>query len=404
MERREFINKTLLAGLSVPVLNNSVLKAGPAYTNSSSTSENRGLMKYRFGVNYTPSEYWWYCWSDFNEDSISRDLDVIASLSVDHIRIMLIWTFFQPDPSWVSPVHLKRLDRLLALAGQRNLDVCVSMLVGHLTNQNFKQGYEKGSFFSNPDMLEAEKLYFTEVSKVCTRHSNFMGFDLGNELNCCWSAENSNEGDTWFRMMMDLCENHAPASVHVNGVDHQPWFHPATFSPSVLAKRQKIIALHAWIKYTGALDRGGALGKQSIHLAAAMAALARAYAGDPQKPVWIQEYGASEEWMKVEEIPVFCEKATLSAIKSGANWFTWWASHDIRPKFKVSPLEYSLGLITVDNKIKEQGRVFKSIAEHYRGKNVIIPSSTHDNFQQPPAEYSNEATWKWLEKWIDTHM
>ena len=302
------------------------------------------IHSYRFGVNYTPSEHWWYCWNDFKLDSIERDLDLIASLGADHIRIMAIWPYFQPNPQWVSPAHLDHLSQLMSAADDRNLDVCVTMLNGHLTGQNFRQGYEKNrSFFSNPELLAAQRLYFEQVSAAITQHRNFLGFDLGNELNCCWKTNDLDEGDCWFYKTMDMAEELAPNAIHVNGVDHAPWFAPHTFSPRSLAKRQSIVALHCWIYFTGALAHGGPNSELVIRLIDAMVALARAYALDACKPVWVQEYGASEEWMEAPLIPGFLEKTTLSAIRNGVAWFTWWASHDIDQKFAVNSLEYSLG-------------------------------------------------------------
>jgi hypothetical protein len=70
---------------------------------------------HRFGVNYTPSHNWWFCWNDWNADYIKRDLDAIDALGADHLRLMLIWPFFQPNLSWVSPAHLDRLSQLLTL-------------------------------------------------------------------------------------------------------------------------------------------------------------------------------------------------------------------------------------------------------------------------------------------------
>jgi hypothetical protein len=53
--------------------------------------------RHRLGVNYSPSNNWWFCWNDWNADPIRRDLDAIAALGADHLRIMLIWPFFQPN-------------------------------------------------------------------------------------------------------------------------------------------------------------------------------------------------------------------------------------------------------------------------------------------------------------------
>ena len=83
------------------------------------------------------------------------------------------------------------------------------------------------------------------------------------------------EGDAWMEWIMDLCESLSPQAVHVNGVDHQPWFYPATFSADKLARRQRLIAIHCWIEFTKARKRGGALDRVCTHLAPAMAVLAR---------------------------------------------------------------------------------------------------------------------------------
>ena len=60
-----------------------------------------------------------------------------------------------------------------------------------------------------------------------------------------------------------------------------------------------------------------------------MAALARTYAGDAGRPVWLQEFGASSRWMEEAQIPAFLEAATHAALAGGIGWVTWWASHDI---------------------------------------------------------------------------
>ncbi len=355
----------------------------------------------RFGVNYTPSKDWWYCWNDFDADSIRRDLDAVASLNADHIRIMALWTFFQPNPSWVSPAHLERLDALTALAEERGLDVCVSMLTGHLTGQNFKQGYERGAdFFTDKALFDAQSLYFSELSKVLNKHGNFLGFDIGNELNCCWSTEDLAAGDAWHRRILALAESLSPGRVHSNGVDHQPWFRDTTFSPACLASSQSIVPLHCWILFTGAIERAGRdpLHPRCLGLVPAMAALARSYAADPAKPVWCQEYGASEEWMDKGLIPEFLEKSTLKALEGGVAWFTWWASHDIDRKFKVNPLEYTLGLIGCDNKVKPQGESFARLAAGFRGRKAQLPKVLPP---PPPQERGRDGAWPWIDAWLE---
>ena len=131
---------------------------------------------------------------------------------------------------------------------------------------------------------------------------------------------------------------------------------------------------------------------------AAMSALARAYAGDPRKPTWVQEYGASSTWMDERDIPAYVERATLAGVGSGVSWHTWWASHDIDRKFKFAELEYGLGLLTVDNHPKDSARAFKAVADAHRGQPVKIPDG---NVLPPlPERQTADTTWQWLLDWM----
>lgn len=360
------------------------------------------LRTLRFGVNYTPSLIWYHVWNDFHSESIASDLDVIAELGADHIRLMTLWPTFQPDPNWVSPAHLQRLQKVMHLAAQRNLDVCVVAFNGHLTGQNMRPGWQRERcFFTDAFMREKQELYLQELASAIGSEHNFLGFDLGNELNCCWTIEDRAQGDSWMLDLLSFCRELCPDGVHVNGVDHQPWMTEHVFTPKALATHQSIIPLHAWIYFTKALERGGPTDPPSLTLNATMARLARAYCGDPDKPIWIQEYGASAEWMAPELVPIFLEQSTEIAVQEGVSWFTWWSSHDVPRRFQVSSSEYSHGLITSDNNIKSQGYAFKRIAERWSGKPVRQGPRT---IPPPPNTQNMNATWEWLENAMDFHV
>ena len=117
-----------------------------------------------------------------------------------------------------------------------------------------------------------------------------------------------------------------------------------------------------------------------------------------RKAIWLEEFGACSAEMPEADVPRWMELAITGGIAQGISWFTWWASHDVNKQFEFHPFEYSLGLMTVDNKIKEQGRVFKRLAEEHRGKPVVIPDQP---LLPPPAERNNEATWQWLLAWMN---
>ncbi len=392
MNRRRFLGgSTALAG--------SVISGGLALPAIAAPTDltSLDLTRHRFGVNYTPSHNWWFCWNDWNADPIRRDLDAIAALGADHLRLMLIWPFFQPNPQWVSPAHLDRLNQLLSLMEERKLDALVTVFTGQLSGWFFLPPFNRLSsgFYTDATMASAQKLFIRELARIMKPHGNIIGFDMGNEINTCWQAPTS-QGDAWMARMFTLMQDVLPGHVHVNGVDHAPWFESNTFSPQALAAA-RFPVMHCYPYWTGAMKYGGAMDPPSVKLLAAMAALIRSFAGKQSKPVWAGEFNTCIKELPEKGQAEWLEKAVLAAIEQGVSWFSYWDSHDVDRKFAFNPLEYSLGLFTNDGRLKEQGRTFQKLSQAYRGKPVSIPRVA---LPPPPSKRSMDDTWQWILDWI----
>ena len=365
------------------------------------TADKNGLLRHRFGVNYVPSKHWYYCYNNWNLSDIKHDLDRIAEIGADHIRLMVVWPWFQPNAKAVSSAHLDRLDELVHAADQRHIDVLPCIYTGWLSGFHFNPNfYDQELFYTSEKWAAAQALYLKALARRMNAHKNFLGFDIGNEINCNWQTSLP-DGDAWMHRVLRQMNDESPGRVHVNGVDNGPWFELNTFSAKALVVEQPIVALHCWPFWTGAGKFGGPLDKPYTHLGAAMAALARSLGGDPRKPMWMEEFGACSEEMPEADIPRWLETTITQAIQNGVSWFTWWASHDVSREYEFHPFEYGLGLMTSDNRIKEQGRKFKELAEHYRGKAVVIPSAT---LPPPPSARTHDATWKWLLDWMHSQQ
>lgn len=390
MDRRRFLRSSSAVVAATPLAS---LQAGqPAPADAS-----QPLLRHRFGLNYVPSRNWYFCYNDWDAAAIARDFDTIAGIGADHLRVMVVWPWFQPNAKWVSPAHLDRLEQLVELAAQRKLDVLATLYTGWLSGFHFNPPfYDREPFYSSPKWAAAQDLYLDKVSERLRKHRNFLGYDIGNEINCNWRCEPA-EGDKWMRRIFARMHKLCPGCVHVNGVDHNPWFTSTTFSPEALAAEQAIVSLHCWPFWTGAGKHGKHLDAPYTRLGAGMAALARAYAKDANKPVWLQEFGACSEEMPEADVPRWLDLTVTAAIDQGVSWFTWWASHDVDKKFDFHPFEYGLGLMTSDNRVKPQGRMFQRLAETYRGKPVQMPVAAPP---APPSKRTMVDTWQWLLKWM----
>src|SRR6266702_1769129 len=70
----------------------------------------------RFGVNYVPRKRWWYCWQDWDHQAVQDDLEAIAALKMDHIRVQCLWPLIQPGISYVSDEIVEHLHSLMDAA------------------------------------------------------------------------------------------------------------------------------------------------------------------------------------------------------------------------------------------------------------------------------------------------
>ncbi|PYX56997.1 MAG: hypothetical protein DMG76_13230 [Acidobacteria bacterium] len=405
MNRRHFISNAMRAAVTGslvaagPPLLTDQMSRSPMKTASSHVFQSSGhdLNRHRFGVNYTPTKNWWFCWNEWNADPIKRDLDGIAFVGADHMRILLIWPYFQPNPTWISSVHLERLDQLLTLMGERNLDAVVTVFTGQLSGWFFLPPFNQAgsAFYTDDAMWTSQELFMRQLARVMGSHKNIIGFDIGNEINTCWSTE-PRIGDLWMAKMFSLMKTVYPEGVNVNGVDEAPWLESTTFSPQALAALP-MPTTHCYPYWSGALKYGDPMDPPSIKLLAAMATLVRSYANDARKPVWAEEFNTCIESMTEKQQAEWLEKAVLAAIDSGVSWFTYWDSNDVDRKFKFNSLEYSLGLLTNGGRVKEQGRVFKQLADSHRGKPVIFPTQP---IPPPPVHPTHDTSWQWMLDWM----
>lgn len=374
VKRRTFLGAAgagaALATLGATAASRAEAAAQPART--------RPYRRVRFGVNYVPSENWWFSWADWDPASIAADLDDVASLGMDHIRIMLIWSELQPNATYVRAELLDRLEEMLQLAAQRNLDVEVTVLNGAVSGVLFVPPYlisnsngQIRNVLTDPFAIEREQWVLTQIAERAMRHKNFLGFDLSNEIH--WFAiplgmhATQQEGDAWHDALFATCDQVAPGKVHVSGIDHWPWQNNAYWTRTGLGRAGTMTANHTWAGWTGVIQNYGALSTASTHYSEYFIEVIKAFHSDLARQVWIEETGVSTVWMDAADIPPWTQNS-IENMASCDHFFgvTWWDSHDLNPKLSgYVNLEYDLGLFTNDRKLKPIGRTIRRLIESY---------------------------------------
>lgn len=385
ISRRGFVKNSVMGGVAAMAALG--LPSGRGLADSAPAPEG----KMRFGANYVPRKRWWYCWQDWDQQGIVDDLSGVADLGLDHIRIQCLWPMFQPGISSVSDSVLENLGRLLDAADHAGLDVEVTVLNGWMSGLQFLPPWVaplkvpsrgvKGNMFTDREVIDAEKMLFRRLAKTVGRHRRFMGFDIGNELSVLQNFSNpvtTQQADTWGTEILADCERLAPGKFHVNGVDDTNWFADFGFTRGNLANTGHATVVHCYVFFTGALKRYKYSGVGSLHLADYMVELAYAYQNNLRRPVWVEEVGVSPEWMPKAYLPEFMQHTVMNVAETGKCWgVTWWSSHDINTAIKgFNSLEYTLGLLDLQNRPKPLGREFAKLAKELRSRPPEIPPRT----------------------------
>lgn len=319
--------------------------------------------KLRFGANYVPSKNWFYSWVNPDYDAVEADFAAIASLGVDHIRMHLRWDLFQPNETYVSEEMLSRLKKILDLAEKYRLQAEVTAFVGWMSGFWFMPSFVWDKHIVvDEDQLASQKFFLRKLSEAVGGHKALLGIDIGNEINVyemMMKTYTVEQGDKWISALLAETDQLFPGKVNVVGVDHQPWFADVQMSRKTLANAGAVTSVHTWVKFTGALQFG-AESEEALCLQEYNAELANAYAEDPKRKVWIQEFGISPEWTAPENFKNFIRRSMLNAMRSDNLWgYTFWCSHDVSRQYKFNSLEYDLGLFDTENRLKPVGEAYK---------------------------------------------
>ncbi|MEU8792303.1 glycosyl hydrolase [Streptomyces sp. NPDC048643] len=333
----------------------------------------------RFGVNYTPSQGWFHHWLDFDLDSVRADLDSIAALGLDHIRVFPLWPYFQPNRTLIRPRAVEQLVTLADAAAERGLDVNVDGLQGHLSSFDFlpawTRTWHRRNIFTDPDVVAGEAAYLRTLAAALADRPNFIGMTIGNEVNQFAAGPHpdpdritEDQAGAWLSRLLDACEEGAPGKPHLHASYDAAWYQDdQPFTPGHSARLGAMTAVHSWV-FNGTAQRHGRTGVATEHHAAYLIELSKAWSDDPHRPVWLQEVGAPAPLIPAEHAAAFTEATVTNALDCPDLWgVTWWCSHDVSRDLADFPeLEYSLGLLTSDRRTKPAGDTIADIVGRAR--------------------------------------
>ncbi len=333
----------------------------------------------RFGANYTPRSQWMHAWMSLDLDEVRRDFESLAELGLDHVRVFPLWTVLQPNRTLIRTEAVDDVRSVVEMAREFGLDASVDVIQGHLSSFDFIPSWlftwHDKNMFTHPDALSGQAELVTRLGEALRGEANFLGFTLGNETNQ-FSATNhpspwpvtETEAAAWITTLLDAAHAAAPGRQHVHSEYDAAWYMDGHgFTPRLASRLGDVTTVHSWI-FNGTAQRYGGRSTASDRHAEYMIELARGFATDPARPIWLQEVGAPSNCLTPEQTPDFLEATLRSVVRTENLWgVTWWCSHDVSRGLADFPeLEYTLGLVDQDGAAKPIGRRFAELIPELR--------------------------------------
>ncbi|OKL49768.1 hypothetical protein BSR29_02135 [Boudabousia liubingyangii] len=359
--------------------------------------------KVHFGVNYTPRQGWFHSWLDFDPKATREDLEQIASLGCDHVRIFPLWPLIQPNRTLIRESAIKQVVRLVEIAGECGLDVYVDVLQGHLSSFDFLpswvESWHRQNLFTSPKVISGQRTLVGALGAALSELPNARGLGIGNEFIQFAAPRHpqqheitSQEAGHWLDELFAEAKQVWPEGKHAHSFDDDLWFdahHP--FTPELGVTRGDITTVHSWI--FGALGLTYGADHQYLpmfarYLVDLAAAYQRLFLGTNTGPIWLQEVGAPSTHLSRGREAEFVRHTLefLLGRQEGEGGgaiagtehlaaVTWWCSHDVSRQLADFPaLEYDLGLFDEDGQVKPEGQAFAQVISDYRDGKLGIYS------------------------------
>lgn len=337
----------------------------------------------RFGANYTPRKDWFHSWLDLDLTEVRRDFDQLAALGLDHVRIFPIWPLLQPNRGLIRPQALDDVARVVRAAHEAGLDSVVDVLQGHLSSFDFLpswvSSWHRDNLFTSGRIRSGQRALVAQLGERLAAEEGLIGLSVGNEF-IQFAAERHpfahhisfEDARSWLAELLGEARRVLPGGLHTHSYDDDIFFDPThPFTPELAVELGDVTTVHSWV--FGRLGPHVGVDHPWLGLFARyLCELAVAWSPDPHREVWLQEVGAPITHVSAEKSGQFVTNTLDALLGLPGLWgITWWCSHDVSRRLADFPeLEYSLGLIDAEGKVKDTGRAFAQWIDDHQDRQV----------------------------------
>ena len=330
-------------------------------------------MSFWVGCNFWASNAGCNMWRHWDEDSLRKDLELLAADGMNCLRVFPIWSDFQP----VTPVYgaggtireyrmadgtlpqnrwcldeemLRRFEVMCDIAAENGLQLIVGLLTGWMSGGLFVPPLLNGvNLRSDPLALLWEQRFVEGFVTRLRHHPAIIAWDHGNECDCMWHTANRDEAAAWTMTISNAIRAADPTRPLVTGIHDVSL--DGVWHIQDQADNCDMLVTHPYPFWGRLANHHPMLSTKTLVHAAAQTAF---YADIAGKPCLVEEIGTMGPMVCSEESgAAFLRLNMLHAHLYNRPGFLWWTAFDQpfdEPPYNLFAAERELGLYSIDRR------------------------------------------------------
>jgi endo-1,4-beta-mannosidase len=268
------------------------------------------------GVNYWSRAGGPRMWTRYDEATVTKELQVLADHGLTVTRSFFFWPDLMPTPDDIDEDVLDRFGNFLELHSSFGLRTVPTLLVGHMSGENWDPAWRGGrDLYSDVWLVSRQAWLAEQLAGRFGRHPAIAGWLVSNEMPRYGGPGTPEAVSSWARLVIQGLR--AGGATQPVSLGDGAW----TIELSGVQSGYRLADLAPLVDWVG--PHVYPMGDDQVrqHLRAAFLC---ELAGGAGKPVLLEEFGASTDFVSEENLGHYYRQVLHNSLLGGATgWIAW---------------------------------------------------------------------------------
>ena len=325
------------------------------------------------GCNYWAKNAGMYMWSQWDRETVEKELAALAANGVTVMRVFPLWSDFQPltgdcsaggdyrslrfrdnrplpNAAGVDPVMMDRFRDFCDMAEKNGIRLIVGIVTGWMSGRQFVPSvFERRNVLTDPDAIMWQTRFVKFFVREMKGHRAIAAWDFGNECNCMGQTSQS-EFYNWMDHIGMAVKSQDTSRPVVSGMHGLSTYDGSRAPIRFNGELSDILCTHPYQFYVPGCGKEAFNTMRTELHPTAESILYRDLGG---KPCFIEEIGNLGTSCTSDERSAAGMRATMfSAWANDLKGYLWWCNSDQEvldfPPYTLTPNERELGMLRQD--------------------------------------------------------